>query len=136
MKKQSLFIGLGLGAIAIPFVLALALYRLAVNMPRESLETWALSATVFIALGMPAAFITGRALAEIKLDGFLKGIDTGLEKVSRAVDFRDRARVNLARESRKAAQQEEPARRVTLPNVQNFPKVTYRDRVTEDVIDL
>jgi len=110
------------------------LWRLAANATHTQITVIAI---LFFFL-IPIAFFLGHWFGRTEVRGFLSGIDTGVDRIAKAVDLRDGAKVALHQRIQSQPHPAQPRSYVPpldLP-AQNIPQLTFRESAQDHIIDL
>ncbi|MBC8509709.1 MAG: hypothetical protein H8D34_33095 [Chloroflexi bacterium] len=110
------------------------LWRLAENATHRQITVIAI---LFFFL-IPITFFLGHWFGRTEVRGFLSGMDTAVDRIAKAVDLRDGAKVSL--HQRIQAPQQPPQSRIYPPPVelptQSLPQLTFRESSSDQIIDL
>ncbi len=110
------------------------LWRLAENATHTQITVMAI---LFFFL-IPIAFFLGHWFGRTEVRGFLSGMDTAVDRIAKAVDLRDGAKVSL--HQRFQAPQQPLQSRIYTPPVelpaQSMPQLTFRESAQDQIIDL
>jgi hypothetical protein len=112
-------------------LVAYGLWRLAEMLDKGQVATL----LVLAVLSMPVNFFLGYWFGRTEVRGFLSGVDTAVDKIARAVDLRDGAKVSVHQKIQPPPQQaEQPL--VYPPDRSSLPRLSFRNSSSDQVIDL
>ncbi len=109
------------------------MWRLAMSATHTQVSV----AAVLAILLLPITFLTGHWFGRTEVRGFLSGVDTAVDRIAKAVDLRDGAKVTVHQKIAAPQAPTYPAfGDLPLPTDPPLPRLTFSEAREDQIIDL